>query len=213
MSLARRLALLQVAERSRAWIVEDDHQAEFAWSARPTASIFSLDRGARTLYAGTFSHTVFPSLRLAYVVLPESLVDVFQAVRRQLDDHTHGFMQAVLADFIAGGHFSAHVRRMRALYAARRDALMEAFARHAPDVEIGGLACGMHATLEWNAGGDDADVAGRAAHAGIRVLPLSRYSAAPARRNGLLLGYSALSERRIAAAVARLCPFLDGGRT
>ena len=213
MSLARRLALLQVAERSRAWIVEDDHQAEFAWSARPTASIFSLDRGARTLYAGTFSHTVFPSLRLAYVVLPQSLVDVFQAVRRQLEDHTHGFMQAVLADFIAGGHFSAHVRRMRALYGARRDALMEAFARHAPHVELGGLACGMHATLEWNAGGDDADVAARAARAGIRVLPLSRYSAAPARRKGLLLGYSALSERRIAAAVARLCPFLDGGRT
>ena len=146
----------------------------------PAASIFSLDRGARTLYAGTFSHTVFPSLRLAYVVLPQSLVDVFHAVRRQLDDHTHGYMQAVLADFIAGGHFSAHLRRMRALYAARRDALIEAFARHAPDSNSAGPACGMHATLEWHAGRGDADAAASAARAGIRVQPLSRYSAARA---------------------------------
>ena len=209
MSLARRLALLEVAERAQAWIVEDDHQVEFAWSARPPASIFALDEGARTLYAGTFSHTIFPSLRIAYVVLPSALIDVFHAVRRQLDDHTHGFMQAVLADFIAAGHFSAHVRKMRVLYGARREALIDAFSRHAPDAALGGLACGMHATLHFDARRSDVDVAASAARAGVRVLPLSRYSAAPARRHGLLLGYAALSERRIAKAVARLAPVLE----
>ena len=208
MSVARRLALLTVARRSQAWIVEDDHQAEFVWSMRAPAPLFALDGDARTLYVGTFSHTIFPSLRIAYVIVPDALIDVFHAVRRQLDDHTHGFMQAVLADFIAGGHFSAHVRKMRSLYGARRDALIGTFDRHAPFVALGGHASGMHATLEWDARLPDATIAARAVRAGIRVLPLSRYATGPVRRNGLLLGYAALSERRIATAVARLAPAL-----
>jgi GntR family transcriptional regulator/MocR family aminotransferase len=213
MSLARRLALLRVAEQSGSWIVEDDHQAEFTWVGRAAAPVFALDRGARTLYVGTFSHTVFPSLRLAYVVLPPSLVDVFHAVRRQLDDHTHGFLQAVLADFMAGGHYAAHLRRMRTLYSGRRQALIDAFARLAPHHALGGLASGMHATLELPARVDDRTAAARAARAGIRVLPLSRYVNGPAAGNGLLLGYSALPERRIAAAVARLARALTAGES
>ena len=210
MSLARRLALLQLAQRSQAWIVEDDHQAEFVWSMRAPAPLFSLDRDFRTLYVGTFSHTIFPSLRIAYVIVPTALIDVFHAVRRQLDDHTHGFMQAVLADFIAHGHFSAHLRKMRALYGARRDALIDAFARHAPAVTLGGHASGMHATIAWDAREADAAMASRGARAGIRMLPLSRYATGAALVNGLLLGYTALSERRIASAVARLAPVLRG---
>ena len=209
MSLPRRLALLRAAEQSRAWIVEDDHGVEFAGSGRPAATVFSLDRHARTLYAGTFSHTVFPSLRLAYVVLPHALVDVLHAVRRQLDDHTHGYMQAVLADFIAGGHFSAHLRRMRSLYAARRDALFDALSRHAlQHLAPAKPACGMHAMLDWPFNVTDAAAAASAARAGIRVQPLSRYSVGAHQRNGLLIGYSALSERRIAAGVARLAPVI-----
>src|SRR5436190_1690198 len=209
MSLPRRLALLRAAEQSRAWIVEDDHGVEFAGSGRPAATVFSLDRHARTLYAGTFSHTVFPSLRLAYVVLPHALVDVLHAVRRQLDDHTHGYMQAVLADFIAGGHFSAHLRRMRTLYAARRDALFDALSRHAlQHLAPAKPACGMHAMLDWPFNVTDAAAAASAARAGIRVQPLSRYSVGAHQRNGLLIGYSALSERRIAAGVARLAPVI-----
>ncbi len=210
MSLARRLALLALARRLHAWIVEDDHQAEFIWSMRSPAPLAALDHDARTLYVGTFSHTIFPSLRIAYVIVPTALIDVFHAVRRQLDDHTHGFMQAVLADFIAGGHFAAHVRKMRALYASRRDALIDAFTRHAPTVVLGGHASGMHATLRWDGPQTDAAIAARAAREGIRVLPLSRYATGPAPPNGLLLGYTALAERRIASAVARLAPALGG---
>ena len=210
-SLERRLAVLRVAAEAGAWIVEDDHQHEFTWSGRPQAPVFALDRDARTLYVGTFSHTMFPSLRLAYVVLPASLVDVFHALRRQLDDHTHGSMQAVLADFIAGGHFSAHVRRMRALYAARRDALASACARDLPACALGALGCGMNATLALAAPIRDAAAASDAARAGIRVLPLSRY-AVRAPINGWLLGYAALPERRIAAGVARLASVLRKAR-
>lgn len=210
LSLARRLALLRMAGHAGAWILEDDHQAEFTWSGRPIAPLFTLDRSERTLYVGTFSHTMFPSLRLAYVVLPASLIDVFHAVRRQLDDHTHGFMQAVLADFIAGGHFSAHVRRMRVLYGARRDALISACARELPRFKLGALGCGMQATLELPSRISDRSAAAHAARAGIRVLPLSRYAAGAERPNGCLLGYAALSERRIAAGVSRLARVLDG---
>jgi GntR family transcriptional regulator / MocR family aminotransferase len=208
LSLARRMDVLRLAAASGAWIVEDDHQHEFTWSGRPGAPIAALDRDQRTLYIGTFSDTVFPSLRLAYVVLPDALVDMFHAVRRQLDDHTHGFMQAVLADFIAGGHFGAHVRRMRALYAERRDALARALARHLPHWPVEGLACGLNASLQLPARIRDAEAAARAARRGVRVLPLSRYADAVS-VNGLLLGYAALSERRIADGVARLAASLN----
>jgi GntR family transcriptional regulator/MocR family aminotransferase len=210
LTLPRRSNLLRIAAEAGAWLVEDDHQNEFAWTARPVAPLFALDDGARTLYVNTFSLTTFPSLRLAYVVLPPSLVDVFHAVRRQLDDHTHGFMQAVLADFIAGGHFSAHLRRMRALYASRRCALIDACARDLPGLRLGALDCGLNAVLALPPSIDDRAMSRRAAAEGLRVLPLSRYDPASRRRsNGLLLGYAGLPERRIAAAIGRLARVLS----
>jgi GntR family transcriptional regulator/MocR family aminotransferase len=208
LSLARRLDVLRIAAASGAWIVEDDQQHEFTWSGRPATPIAALDRDARTLYVGTFSYTVFPSLRLAYVVLPGSLVDVFHAVRRQLDDHTHGFMQAVLADFMDGGHYGAHVRRMRSIYAQRREALLRAAQRHCPQYALEGLDCGLNASLRLPARIADTQAALGAARRGIRVLPLSRYAiATPA--NGLLIGYAALTERRIVAGIARLAAALE----
>jgi GntR family transcriptional regulator/MocR family aminotransferase len=212
LSLERRLALLRHAETCGAWIIEDDYQSEFTYTGRPVASIHSLDRSERTLYIGTFTNSVFPSLRLAYVVLPSPLVPVFEAVRRQLDDHTHGAMQAVLADFMDGGHFNAHLRRMRLLYHGRRDALIAACARSLPATAILGPATsGMNAALHLPARFADVGVAARAAAAGVRVQPLSRYASGTKAGNGLLLGYTALTERRIAAGIARLARAIDGG--
>ena len=205
LALERRLALIRHAEAAGAWILEDDYQSEFTYAGRPVASIHSLDRGERTLYLGTFTNAVFPSLRLAYLVLPRPLVAVFEAVRRQLDDHTHGFMQAVLADFIDGGHFSAHMRRMRALYQSRRDTLVAACARELPDgIVLGPTTSGMNAALHLPARWQDDKVVGDAATAGLRLLRLSRSSAGARRANGLLLGYTALSERQINAGIVRL---------
>ena len=212
MSLERRLALLRHAASTGAWIVEDDYQSEFTYAGHPLVSIHSLDRSERTLYVGTFTNSVFPSLRLAYVVLPRSLVPVFEAVRRQLDDHTHGAMQAVLADFMDGGHFSAHLRKMRALYHGRRDALLAACARSLPGTAVLGPATsGMNVALHLPARQADREVAARAAASGLHVLPLSRYASGPHSRNGLLLGYAALTERKIAAGVARLAQVLARG--
>ncbi|MEO8537182.1 MAG: PLP-dependent aminotransferase family protein, partial [Betaproteobacteria bacterium] len=107
----------------------------------------------------------------------------------------------------------AHLRRMRTLYAARRDALVQAFDRVAPAYALGGLAAGMHATMALSADTDDARVAASAARAGVRVLPLSRYASRPGICNGLLIGYSALTERRIAQGAARLARVLVALRT
>jgi len=205
LSLERRLALLRWAEAAGAWLVEDDYQCEFTYGTRPIAPIYSLDRGERVLYVGTYTNAVFPSLRLAYLLLPRALVRVFEAVRGQQDDHTHGFMQAVLADFADGGHFSAHLRKMRAIYHARRDALTAAWARELRGAaSLGPASSGMNAALNFTRRHPDGAVAVAAQDAGVRVLPLSRYAAGSRGVNGLLLGYTALSERRIETGIARL---------
>jgi GntR family transcriptional regulator/MocR family aminotransferase len=121
-------------------------------------------------------------------------------------------MQAVLADFMDGGHFNAHLRRMRSLYHERRDALLAACARFLPEAAVLGPATsGMNVALDLPARPADTVVAARAAAAGLRVQPLSRYASGAQPRNGLLLGYTALAERRIAAGMARLARVIDGG--
>ena len=139
-------------------------------------------------------------------------MSVFEAVRGQLDDHTHGHMQTVLADFMDGGHFSAHLRKMRSLYHQRRDALVAACARSLPEfVALGPAVSGMNVALHLPTRLLDRDVAARAATSGLAVQPLSRYAAGSHRCNGLLLGYTALTERRIAAGMARLAQLIRGG--
>ena len=212
LSLERRLALLRFAVTSGAWILEDDYQSEFTYAGRPIASIHSLDRNERTLYVGTFTNSVFPSLRLAYLVLPMALVPAFEAVRRQLDDHTHGYMQTVLADFMDGGHFSAHLRKMRSLYHERRDALVAACGRAMPGaLVLGPASSGMNVALHLPARLPDQAIAARAATLGLRVLALSRYASGSQPLNGLLLGYTALMERRITAGMARLARAIRQG--
>ena len=126
MSVSRCLQLLDWAHRQNAWIVEDDYDSEYRYESMPIASLQGLDRGGRVVYTGTFSKTLFPSLRLGYMVIPSSLVDRFAAVRRATDFCPSHFHQATLADFIEEGHFGRHIRKTRLLYAERRGALVEA---------------------------------------------------------------------------------------
>jgi GntR family transcriptional regulator/MocR family aminotransferase len=212
MSLPRRLALIRAAEAAGAWIVEEDYQSEFVHEGRPLAPVAHLDGGARTFCVGTFSHALFPSLRLAWCVLPASLVPVFEAVRRQLDDHTHGPLQPVLGDFIDGGHFAAHLRRMRALYGARREALRRALAALPRWARVGPMQAGMNVAVHLPARLRDTAVVARLADAGVATVPLSRY-ALDARINGLLLGYTALDEGQIVQGATRLAGVLRTFRT
>jgi GntR family transcriptional regulator/MocR family aminotransferase len=205
LSLERRLQLLRWAEQSGAWIVEDDYQSEFKYEGHALASIQSLDRGERVLYVGTFTNAMFPSLRLAYLVMPKGLTEVFRAVRGQLDDHTHGLLQVVLADFMDAGHFSSHLRKMKTVYQARRDALLQACRKELPpSVCLGPTSAGMNAALYLPPGVPDRQLVERAARDRLRLAPLSRYGLQEPRLNGVLLGYAALTAEEIAQGVAQL---------
>jgi GntR family transcriptional regulator/MocR family aminotransferase len=214
LSHSRRQALLDWAARGGAWIVEDDYQSEFFYDARAPAPLASLGASERVLHIGTFTNAVFPSLRLAYVVLPPPLVDVFAAVRGQLDGHTHGLAQAALAEFIDGGHFAAHLRRMRNLYAQRRDALVHACERELPaHFELGPCNAGMSAPLRDRRRRPDRELAAEVAKAGVQTLPLSRYAIRSRAWRGLLLGFTGLDESAVRNGVSRLARALrNAGR-
>ncbi|SMF78252.1 transcriptional regulator, GntR family [Tistlia consotensis] len=212
MSLARRLELLAWAREAGAWIIEDDYDSEFRYGGRPLAALQGLDAGGgRVVYLGSFSKVLFPSLRLGYLVVPPALVEPFRTARAALDDHPALTVQPALAAFIAEGHFAAHVRRMRALYQARQQALLAAAERH-----LDGLLllrpdeAGMHLVAELApdlaARITDREASERACAAGLIAPPLSayRFGEAGPLRQGLLLGYAAVPEERMGEAVARL---------
>lgn len=201
LSLPRRLALLELARANAAWIVEDDYDSEFHYDGQPMPALQGLDAHGRVIYIGTFSKVLFPSLRLAYMVLPEALVDACVTARTTIDGHSAQLPQAVAADFIAEGHFAAHLRLMRTLYRQRRDALLEALAPIAwlaPQPSAGGLQ--IAALLPE---GGEPRFTRAAAARGIATPSLSAlYRTAP-RQDGWLLGYAALTPAEIAGA-ARL---------
>jgi GntR family transcriptional regulator/MocR family aminotransferase len=219
MSLHRRLALLEWASRSGAWILEDDYDSEYRYAGRPLAALQGLDAAGRVIYAGTFSKVLFPALRLGYLVVPGELVDAFVAARALADRHSPSVTQAALADFIDGGHFARHIRRTRALYAERQAALVRAAGRALDGLlEVGPAEAGMH-LMGWLPEGVDDRAAARAALGReIDALPLSGYRARPAgrgARGGLMLGYAAYTPRELEDACARLAPALRtvrGGR-
>ena len=213
MSAARRLQLLRWADQADAWIVEDDYDSEFRYASRPLGCLQGLDERQRVIYVGTFSKTVFPGLRLGYLIVPPPLVPAFCDARAVADRQPPGIAQAVLADFIAQGHLTRHVRRMRALYEERRDALLDAVLEHIGDrVEIGDTAAGMHAVAWLKPGVRDQRIAEAALEEGVEVSPLSRYAIRPLGRGGLLLGYVGFPPPALREAVRRLAGVLDAAR-
>lgn len=205
MSLARRLALLEWANRVGAWILEDDYDSEYRYSSQPLASLQGLDQGQRVIYLGTFSKVLFPSLRLGYVVVPPALVDAFVAARQLADWHPPSLAQAVVADFMREGHFVRHLRRMRALYEERQALLIDAVRRELGDLlEIGPAEAGMHVAAWLPPGVDDRALASDLRAAGIIASGLSRFALQPMDRGGLVLGYAAFDADTIRDAVRRM---------
>jgi GntR family transcriptional regulator / MocR family aminotransferase len=205
MSLPRRLALLEWAGQTRAWVIEDDYDSEYRYAGRPLAALQGLDSEGRVIYLGTFSKVLFPALRLGYMIVPPDLVDAFMAARALSDRHSPVLDQAALADFISDGHFARHIRRMRALYAERQAILVDA-ATHdlAGLLDVSPAEAGMHVVGWLPEGVDDAEASRRAAAHGVDTPPLSMYSLRPFRRGGLLLGYTAVGEKDIREGVQRL---------
>jgi GntR family transcriptional regulator/MocR family aminotransferase len=205
MSLARRLALLEWASRSGAWIIEDDYDSEYRYAGRPLAALQGLDKEGRVIYLGTFSKVLFPSLRIGYMVVPPDMVDAFAAARGVLSRFTPSMDQAVLADFINEGHFARHIRRMRTLYAERQAMLVETARREMDGLlEINPHEAGIH-LVGWLADGlDDRKASEAAASAGVEAQALSSFSIKHKVRGGLLLGYAGYDERQIRVGVRKL---------
>jgi GntR family transcriptional regulator/MocR family aminotransferase len=205
MSLCRRLALLEWAHRSSAWIVEDDYDSEYRYTGRPLASLQGLDTQNRVIYIGTFSKVLLPSLRLGYLVVPPDLVEAFTAARGHADGHSPLVEQAVLSEFIAEGHFSRHIRRMRNLYEERQGYLVAALRQELDGIlEVNPSEAGMNLLAWLPEGVDDRVMAVRAAEFGIDARPLSPHSLEPITRGGLLLGYAGLSKKEIYQGAAKL---------
>ncbi len=127
MSLARRTALIEFARTRDAFLFEDDHSSEFRFTGPPLPCLQGLDHAGRVIYAGTMSKILFPSLRLGYLLVPEQLVDAVIKIRAVMDQHSSPIDQATLARFISEGFFLSHVKRMRKLYAERREFFIEQF--------------------------------------------------------------------------------------
>jgi GntR family transcriptional regulator/MocR family aminotransferase len=204
MPLERRLALLDWAARTGAWIVEDDYISEFRYEGRPLEALQGLDRAGRVIYVGTFSKTLFPALRLGYAVLPRSLVRPFLAAKWVADRFSAMLVQQTVAEFITSGQFARYLRRAGARNAARRRTLIGALRQHFGDrVEIAGENTGVH-LLVWlnDVRPSELDaVIARAARAEVGLYSIAPYYARAPRRAGLLFGYASLSEAEIRTGI------------
>jgi GntR family transcriptional regulator / MocR family aminotransferase len=207
--LSRRLALLDWAKRVNAVIIEDDYDGEFRYEGQPLESLQGLDSEGRVLYIGTFSRTVFPALRIGYLIAPKSLVKAFTAAKWLCDRHTATLEQETLAEFISSGAYERHLRRARRRAAARRHALLEAIHQHLGNrVDITGQGAGAHIVLWPHKQISEEEIIARAAAQGVRVYGISRYYLRRSSRTGILLGYPRMREGDIREGIRRLalCP-------
>jgi len=221
MSLARRLELLRWAETKRAWVIEDDYDSEYRYTGPPLASMQSLDRAGCVVYVGTLSKVLFPALRLGYVVAPPALAEPLARAKAVVDMHHAMLPQAVLADFIAEGHFMCHIRRTREAYAERRATLMEALEDRLGERLVCGPAdVGLDLCTHFRPDRrgripNEAEIARAAGEAGIELRPLGYYANAAATPEcavapGLLLGFSAVKPEAIRNGVEALARVIEG---
>jgi GntR family transcriptional regulator/MocR family aminotransferase len=205
MSLRRRLALLEFAERTGAWVIEDDYDSEHRYFGRPLPALQGLGENARVIYVGTFTKTIYPSLRLGFLVAPLSLTEDFVRMRAVSDTHSPSIDQAVLAEFIGGGHYARHLRRMQTLYGERLQVLRSEMSRL-----MGGLTrmepvnAGLSVVGWLPPGADDAVWSANAAAKGVDVPPLSSYRMKVRLRPGAVFGFAAFPPALIRRSAERL---------
>ena len=212
MSLPRRLALLSWAGRARAWVVEDDYDSAYRFGARPIPSLQGLDSD-RVIYVGSFSKTLFPSLRLGFVIVPTDLCESISNARRAADSQPPWLDQAVLADFMQGGHYDRYLRRIRSACRERLEALIESATRHcAGGLRLRPVRTGLHAVADL-ADSDAETVFEEAVARGVEVMPLSAYCFGRATPpNALVLGFGAARPDAIERGMERLAEAIEAAR-
>ena len=211
LSLERRLLLLGWAERAGAFVIEDDYDSEYRYRGRPVAAVQGIDTNGRVAYVGTFSKTMFPGLRVGYVIAPEGLETAFAQAVHNTGQAVPQPVQGALAEFIDAGHHGRHVRRMRALYARRQALLFTLVRKHLQGVlELVPCEGGMQVAGLFAETLDDRAVAAAGARAGLALSPLSAHWSGSGARSGLNLGYAGVSEPVLEEAVVRLARVVRG---
>jgi len=204
LSLARRLELLHWASQHQAWIIEDDYDSEFRYQGQPLPALKSLDHDNRVLYSGTFSKVLFPGLRLAYLVVPAALVARFRASAGWLPPAGHLHLQATVADFMTQGHFARHLRRMRTLYAQRRQYLASAIGEvFGNRLTLNPAAGGIHILARLQAKEDDRLLVRQAQAAGFALQALSDWRAEESGAGGLIMGFTNIPDADAARDLTR----------
>jgi GntR family transcriptional regulator/MocR family aminotransferase len=214
MSLPRRLALLRWARHADAWIVEDDYDSEYRYSARPIPCLHGLASDGRVVYVGSFSKTLFPALRLGFVIVPEDVHAGLVAIRRAADVHPPVFDQLVVADLIAEGHYERHLRRMRAVCRERLETLQDAVARQCRGaLQVRPVHAGLHAVADVAEDVDLIRLCAAAAADGIELMPLSAYFTGEGPRpRAIVLGFGAVDAADVRKGVEQLAHAVERSR-
>jgi len=204
LSLPRRLALLDWAARNDAWVIEDDYDGEYRYVSRPLPALKSLDRDGRVLYAGTFSKVLFPSIRLAYLVVPETQVERFEQISQAFVGGSPELTQAIVTAFITEGHFARHIQRMRKLYAERREAtaagLESVLGKH---MRIDSQPGGMHLILRLQGEQSDRRLVARMREEGLYGEALTDWTMTSDGASALLLSFTNIHSQSTAENLGR----------
>lgn len=206
MSIKRRLQLLEWAHcKPDRYIIEDDYDSDYRYSLKPAPALHSLDDGDRVIYFNTFARTLTPSLRIAYMVLPQRLMESYRFRRYLYSCTVSGFEQRTLWRFLVGGHYERHLNRMRTIYKRRRNALLQGLEALSKQVRISGTEAGLHLLLHSIAGIGEEELVAKAAEKKVAVFGLSGFfHQAPKETNTVIAGYGGLSEQELKRAATRL---------
>jgi GntR family transcriptional regulator/MocR family aminotransferase len=203
LSAERRVAVLRWARARGALVIEDDYDAEYRYDRAPIGAMQGLAPDL-VAYAETASKTLAPGLRLGWLVLPDRLLDAVAEAKGLTDRGSPVLDQLAFADFLERGEFDRHLRRMRPRYRRRRDALLAALARHAPELEPAGIAAGLHLVAHLPDDVDEGAVVAAAARREVALHGLAPYRISSSGRPGLIFGFATLGEREIAEGIAAL---------
>lgn len=212
MSLHRRIALLAWARQHDAWIIEDDYLSELQLKGRAAPALASLDQDGRVLHIGSFSKTISPALRLGFLVVPLDMARRFGDVAACLAPAPAASIQHAVTEFLREGHYLRHLRRMKRLYAARRQALVRCLDEVASDSIKVRTTAGMAVVALLPESVSDVDIALRGLRFGLAPAPLSPWYIQSPRQQGLLLGVTNVDEHKLAADCRRLVELIHGSR-
>jgi GntR family transcriptional regulator/MocR family aminotransferase len=209
MSFDRRTALLDFASAKDAFIFEDDFYAEFRFTGPPLPCLQGIDNFGRVIYSGTMSKILYPSLRLGYVVAPEQLIDSLVKIRSTMDQHSSAIDQATLARFINEGFFLSHIKRMRKLYAERREFFLNEFNRLLGDrFRLQIPEAGLNFVAWLRSGTDFGKVVRVCTDIGIKPTPLSFYCMEAKLDPAFVFGFAAWTPAQIRQSLMKLASAL-----